>query len=155
MTAAANLLRPRAAALAHDEQLVTFIIDDQMFGIPAMKVRDVLRRQPLTVVPLAPPEVMGAINLRGHIVTAINVRARLGMPAADASAPFMCVVVDLRSEAFCLLVDSVGDVITVKAEEVEPNPGSLHSSWSQISRGVCRLNSRLMLLLDLDQLLTW
>lgn len=155
MNASVNFLRNRAADILRDEQLVTFVVEGQMFGIPAMKVRDVLRRQPLTRVPLAPKEVAGAINLRGHIVTAINVRARLDMLPAEPDAASMCVVIERKSEAFCLLVDSVGDVITVNADEVEPNPESLHPSWSQISRGVCRLNSRLMLLLDIDLLLTW
>ena len=147
--------RQKVGASVDGEQLVTFTVDGQSFGIPALRVRDVLRRQPLTRVPLARPEIAGTINLRGHIVTAINVRARLGSPPRPADVPEMCVVVECSGESYCLIVDSVGDVIAVKAAEVEPNPGSLQPSWAQIARGVYRANDRLMLLLDVDQLLVF
>lgn len=136
-----------------EEQLVTFIVADQLFGIPALKVRDVLRKQPLTRVPLARPEIAGAINLRGHIVTAISVHVRLDCPKPGPDARQMCVVVENKGEAFCLLVDSVGDVISVKSSDIEPNPGSLVPAWAQVSRGVYRTNDELLLLLDVDQLL--
>ena len=137
------------------EQLVTFIVGSQLFGIPALRVRDVLRRQPLTRVPLARPEIAGAINLRGHIVTAIEVRARLGLPLRNPDASLMCVVVESGVESFCLLVDSVGDVISIKASEIEPNPGSLQASWALLARGVYRAENRLLLILDVDQLLAF
>jgi len=135
------------------EQFVTFTVDGQIFGIPALSVRDVLRHQPLTRVPLARPEIAGAINLRGHIVTAIEVRARLAAPARASDQQAMCVVVEDGDEAFCLLVDSVGDVITVRPSEIAPNPGSLPGVWSQMTRGVVRAGDRLLLLLDVGQLL--
>src|SRR5438128_5510837 len=100
----------RAFVSGRTEQMVTFFVADQIFGLSAYTVRDVLRAQPLTRVPLAAAEVAGAINLRGHIVTAIDVRARLGVAAAAADAPHMCVVVERGGEQFCLVVDGVGDV---------------------------------------------
>jgi purine-binding chemotaxis protein CheW len=149
-------LKAVAAAVSGTvEQLVTFRVDDQHFGIPAMKVRDVLRQQPLTPVPLARPEIAGAMNLRGHIVTAIDLRARLGAPPAAADAPKMCVVVEKGGEPYCLVVDAVGDVIAIDTGAVEPNPASLPAGWAQIARGLFRMNERLLLLLDVDQLLTW
>ncbi len=155
MTADMTIVRQASGVSFGAEQLVTFRIDDQTFGIPALSVRDVLRRQSLTRVPLAAPEIAGAINLRGHIVTAINVRVRLGAAPAEMDAPQMCVVVENRGEAFCLLVDSVGDVIGVSEEQVQPNPASLPAAWAELSRGVYRLNDGLLLILNVDQLLKW
>jgi purine-binding chemotaxis protein CheW len=137
------------------EQLVTFIVADQHFGIPALRVRDVLREQPLTQVPLAQAEIAGVMNLRGHIVPAINVRARLSVPPATPTAGKMCIVVEMGGDAFCLVVDVVGDVIAIKTSEIEPNPGSLQSSWAQLSRGLFRLGDKLLLLLDVDELLNY
>jgi purine-binding chemotaxis protein CheW len=155
MKIGSDMARQKAVGSSNGEQLVTFKIGDQLFGIPALRVRDVLRRQPLTRVPLARPEIAGAINLRGHIVTAIDVRSRLGAPQREAHEPVMCVVVESGAESFCLLVDSVGDVISTKASEIEPNPGSLQSSWAHLARGVYRDNDRLLLILDVDQLLAF
>ena len=150
-----DVTREKVGVSGESEQLVTFNVDGQIFGIPAFKVRDVLRQQPLTKVPLARPEIAGAINLRGHIVTAINVRARLGAQAISADLQSMCVVVESGGDSFCLIVDSVGDVISIKTSEIEPNPGSLQASWAQMSRGVYRTNDHLLLLLDIDQLLAF
>lgn len=143
-----------SVSMESTEQLVTFVVADQHFGIPALKVRDVLREQRLTQVPLAKPEIAGVMNLRGHIVPAINVRARLGSPAEPTSSK-MCVVVERGGDVFCLVVDAVGDVISVKANEIEPNPGSLQASWGQMSRGLLRMGDKLLLLLDVDQLLNY
>ena len=148
-----DLKRQTGGTSGSSEQLVTFKVDGQIFGISALRVRDVLRQQPLTKVPLASPEIEGAINLRGHIVTAISVRARLGAPPRAEGAPMMCVVVDGGGESFCLIVDSVGDVISVKSSDVEPNPGALQAAWAQMARGVYRAPDHLLLLLDVDQLL--
>jgi len=137
------------------EQLVTFRIADQVFGIPALKVRDVLRPQPITRVPLAPPAVSGSINLRGHIVTAVDVRLCLGFERGSVELRPMCIVVDIKGDSICLLVDSVGDVVSVNEEDVEPNPGSLQSSWAAISRGIFRLKDGLLVILDVDQLIAW
>lgn len=153
MNAVTPIHAPRAAAASKStEQLVTFVVADQHFGIPALRVRDVLREQPLTRVPLAKPEIAGVMNLRGHIVPAISVRARLGAPA-DPAAGSMCVVVERGPDAFCLVVDSVGDVISVKSSEIGSNPSSLQAAWAQISRGLLRMEDKLLLLLDVDQLL--
>jgi len=150
-----DLTRQKPNASHDVEQLVTFVVEGQIFGIPALRVRDVLRQQPLTRVPLARPEIAGAINLRGHIVTAINVRARLGAAPREIDLPVMSVVVESGNEAFCLIVDSVGDVVSVKSSEIEPNPGSLQASWAQLARGVYRADDQLLLLVDVDQLLAF
>ncbi|MCC6912562.1 MAG: chemotaxis protein CheW [Rhodospirillaceae bacterium] len=144
-----------ANASALTEQLVTFVVDGQAFGISALTVRDVLRRQPLTRIPLARAEIAGAINLRGHIVSAIDLRARLGMAPRPANCPAMCVVVEHAGESVCLIVDSVGDVISVDCAEIEPNPASLQPMWAQAAKGVHRARDHLLLLLDVGQLLTF
>lgn len=140
-------------ATGGSDQMVTFSVDGQHFGISALKVRDVLRNQPLTRIPLARPEIAGAINLRGHIVTAIDMRARLGSPPRAKSETAMCVVIEGAGEWFCLIVDTVGDVVTIPSSEVEPLPASLPSTWATISRGIHRAPSHLLLLLDIEQLL--
>lgn len=145
----------REAFASDGEQFVTFMIEDQLFGVGALAVRDVLRQQQLTKVPLARAEIAGAINLRGHIVTAIDVRARLGSSPRPAGAAFMCVVVENAGESFCLLVDAVGDVISVPASGIEASPGSLQASWLNVVRGVTRAGGRLVLILDVKQLLTF
>ena len=142
------------ADAAQGYQLVTFVVDGQSFGISALKVRDVLRRQPLTKVPLAPADIAGAINLRGHIVTAIDVRSRLGAKPREHDEPTMCVVVEGADEWFCLIVDAVGDVITIADAAVEPSPASLPDDWAKMIRGVHRMPDHLLLLLDIDQLLS-
>lgn len=147
-------VRPSAVS-GRTEQMVTFFVADQIFGLSAHKVRDVLRAQPLTRVPLAAAEIAGAINLRGHIVTAIDVRARLGAPAAADGASHMCVVVERGGEQFCLIVDAVGDVLSVDATEIEPIPSFLPPAWAQVSCGIYRMQEKLLLLLDVDQLLTY
>lgn len=139
---------------AQGHQLVTFVVDGQSFGISALKVRDVLRRQPLTKVPLAAPDIAGAINLRGHIVTAIDVRSRLGAKPRERDDATMCVVVEGADEWFCLIVDSVGDVITIADTSIEPTPASVPEVWAKMMRGVHRMPSHLLLLLDIDQLLS-
>lgn len=144
-----------AAPASGGEQFVTFVVDKQTFGISALKVRDVLLKQPLTRVPLARPQIAGAINLRGHIVTAIDVRARLGMSARAKDAPSMCVVVENAGEWFSLIVDAVGDVLTISRAEIEPNPPSLPAEWTVMTRGVHRAKSHLLLMLDVEQLLNF
>ncbi len=135
-------------------QLVTFSVEGQSFGISALKVRDVLRRQPLTKVPLSSAQIAGAINLRGHIVTAIDMRSRLGAPPRERDEPTMCVVVEGADEWFCLIVDAVGDVITISESTVEPTPASVPDVWATMMRGVYRMPNSLLLLLDIDQLLS-
>jgi len=136
---------------AHAEELVTFTVAGQMFGIAARQVRDVLRTQPLTRIPLARPEVAGALNLRGHIVTAIDMRRRLGLASGGLKASGMCVVVTAGEELVSLLVDGVGEVLTPLAADYEDNPPSLDPLWRQMSRGILRIDSGLLVVLDVDR----
>lgn len=132
---------------------VTVTIGGQLFGIPVLRVQDVLGLQKITRVPLAPPEVAGALNLRGRIVTAIDVRRRLGVPDRDEGVSGMSVVVEHGGEPYSLMIDSVGEVMQLKEEAYERNPATLNPLWKQVSMGVYRLDGKLLLILDVDRLL--
>ena len=93
------------------QDYVTIHIADQLFGIPVLQVHDVLRGLKLTRIPLAPPEVAGALNLRGRIVTAINVRKRLGLPDLAIDSEGMSIVVEHHGEPYSLMIDNVGEEI--------------------------------------------
>ena len=132
-------------------QYCTFVLDGHLFGIPVASVQEVLREQAVTPVPLAAPEVSGLINLRGQIVTSLNLRERLrlaGQPADELSVSV--VVRTLDGGAVSLVVDRVGDV-------VEPDPGSLESPPETLDPRVralvdrvCKLDGELMLMLDTE-----
>src|SRR5687767_15211536 len=106
-----------AAAIGSEDHrdYVTMSIGSQMFGIPVLQVQDVLGHQRITRIPLAPPEVAGSLNLRGRIVTAIDVRLRLGLSARSKDKPGMSIVVDLRGELYSLMVDGVGEVLSLSS----------------------------------------
>ncbi|NBO17774.1 MAG: chemotaxis protein CheW [Proteobacteria bacterium] len=132
---------------------VTMTVDGQMMGIEVKHVRDVLREQKITPVPLAPPEVAGSLNLRGRIVTVIDLRRRLGLQAQDPESKCHFVVVDLRGELYSLMVDSVGDVLTSRLSHMEKPPGNLGAAWKEIATGVYKLDGRLIVLMDVQTLL--
>mgnify|MGYP003345894114 FL=1 len=123
---------------------VTMTIAGQLFGIPVLTVQDVLGPQRITRIPLAPGEVAGALNLRGRIVTAIDVRHRLGLQARGADSPGMSVVVDHKGELYSLIVDAVGEVMSLPTEAYERNPATLDSRWRDVSGGIYRLQGKLL-----------
>lgn len=133
---------------------VTVRMGQQLLGIPVLRVHDVLKPQAMTPVPRAPAIVAGVMNLRGRIVTAIDVRACLGLPprAAD-EAPPMCVVIEHRSQPYALVVDGVGDVISVAGDSHEQNPATLNARWRQLATGVYRLPDALLIVIDVSALL--
>lgn len=133
---------------------LTIIIAGQMFGIPVLQIQDVLGPQKVTRIPLAPPEVAGSLNLRGRIVTAIDVRRRLGLEAAEAGkSRNMSVVVEHEGELYSLVIDRVGDVLTLYEKDFESNPPTLDSIWRGVSLGVYRLEKELLVILDVARLL--
>ncbi len=125
----------------------------QLFGIPVLQVQDVLGPQRLTKIPLAPPEVAGSLNLRGHIVTAIDVRTRLGLPPRAADMRGMSVVVDLNGELYSLVIDQVGEVLSLAKDTFEANPPTLDPRWREVSRGIYRLKGQLLVVIDVARLL--
>lgn len=133
-------------------QVVTFTSGDYHFGINVLTVQEVLKYQEMTPVPLAPPEIRGLINLRGNIVTAIGMRERLQMPPADSDASPMNLIISLRDGSASLIVDSVGDVLTLQPERYRPRPSTLVSPLKEVVTGVYELERGLLLLLDADSL---
>ena len=134
-------------------QYVSIVIAGQSFGIPVLIVHDVLGPQRITRIPLAPPEVAGSLNLRGRIVTAIDVRLCLGLEKRPAEQPGMSVVVEHGGEFYSLIVDNVGEVLTLSAASLERNPATLDPRWREISNGIFRLEDQLLVILDADRLL--
>jgi len=132
---------------------VTFTTADQMFGLPIERVQDVFKPTRMTRVPLAGPEIAGVLNLRGRIVTAIELRTRLGMGARDNGQVAMAIGIESRGESFGLLVDAVGEVLKLPDSECEANPINLDRNLGRVSAGVFRLAGQLLVILDIDRVL--
>lgn len=146
--------RPGTELAAPETQdYVTMYIEGQMFGIPVLTVQDVLGPQKITRIPLAPREVAGSLNLRGRIVTAVDVRLRLGLPNTGVESKGMSVVVDMGGELYSLLVDQVGEVLSLPAAKFERNPPTLDMQWREFSAGIYRLEDKLLVVLDVAKLL--
>nr|WP_239002789.1 chemotaxis protein CheW [Rhodovastum atsumiense] len=147
---------PRAAEAASAEThvLVTLTVAGQLCGVPVEAVRDVLSEQTITRIPLAPSEIAGSLNLRGRIVTAIDLHRRLGLPDAAPDAPRMSVVAEQGNELYALLVDQVSEVLSLPADGFERIPPTLPQSWAAHALGIHRLQDRLMVVLDVGRLLT-
>lgn len=135
------------------QDYVTMYIEGQMFGIPVLTVQDVLGPQKITRIPLAPREVAGSLNLRGRIVTAIDVRLRLGLPKRAEEDKGMSVVVDMGGELYSLMVDQVGEVLSLPEAKFERNPPTLDPMWREFSAGIYRLDDKLLVVLDVAKLL--
>lgn len=140
-------------ASKESKDYLTVMIAGQRFGIPVLQVQDVLREQKVTHIPLASKEVAGSLNLRGRIVTAIDVRKRLGLPDKDDNAHSMSVVVEHNEELFSLIIDSVGDVLSFKDRYYESNPGTLDPLWRNISTGIYQMEDELLVIMDVSRLL--
>ena len=138
---------------AAERVFVTLTVADQLCGVPVESVRDVLGEQAITRIPLAPPEIAGSLNLRGRIVTAIDLRKRLGLPQAPEGKPLMSVVAEQGSELYALLVDQVSEVLSLPEESFERNPPTLPPLWAEHAEGIYRLEDRLMVVLDVGKLL--
>lgn len=137
--------------MAQNEQFCTFFLDGHFFGVPVQQVQEVIRYQEMTRVPLVPQVVRGLINLRGQIVTAIDLRRRLGMAERPAGQLPMNVVVRTSDGALSLLVDEIGDVIEVEEKTFEKPPETLKGMAREMIRGVHKLPERLLLLLNTDR----
>lgn len=132
-------------------QLCTFWLGDLFFGVDVRHVQEVIRYQEMTVVPCAPEAVHGLINLRGQIVTAVDLRCRLALPARPAGQRPMNVIVRSRGEVQSLLVDDIGDVIDTADVELEPVPANLQAALREVLHGVMSLPDSILLVLDSDR----
>lgn len=138
---------------AQTREYVTVRIAEQLLGLPVLEVQDVLNAQQITAIPLAPPWVAGVLNLRGRIVTAIDLRERLKLPPRDRSLKSMSVVVEHRGEPYSLLIDQVGEVLSLRGDTFEKNPITLNQVWREVSAGIYRLDNELLAILDVNRLL--
>jgi purine-binding chemotaxis protein CheW len=149
LAAATNIL----PATSQISEMLTVTIAGQLFGIPILQVQDVLGAQSVTRVPLAAPEIVGTMNLRGRIVTAIRVRSCLGLPPLPEGSKEMSIVVQHDDELFSLIFDAVGDVMNLNINDHESAPGTLDQKFRDVSDGIYRLQGRLLVLLDVPKML--
>jgi len=134
-------------------EYVTATVGGQLFGLPISRVQDVFAPDRLTRVPLAPPEIAGLLNLRGRIVTAIDMRRRLGLEALAGDTPRMAVGVEWKGESYGLLIDVIGEVLKLPTSGREDNPVNLDPGLARVSAGVHRLDGKLLVILDVDRVL--
>jgi purine-binding chemotaxis protein CheW len=134
-------------------EYVTAMIGGQLFGLPISRVQDVFVPERLTRVPLAGPDIAGLLNLRGRIVTVIDMRCRLDLEAQERVGRQMAVGVEHRGESYGLLIDEIGEVLKLQAASREDNPVNLDGRLARVSAGVHRLEGRLLVILDVERVL--
>ena len=132
-------------------EYVTVTLDEQLFGLPISRVQDVFVPDRLTCVPLSQPEIAGVLNLRGRIVTAIDMRCRLGLPVREGKNPVIAVGIELKGESYGLLVDAVGEVMKLAKDGCEAKPANLDARLAAVAAGVYRLDGQLLVVLDIDR----
>lgn len=145
--------KERQAAESDVREFVTLNIADQVFGVEVTEIHDVFTIKELTAVPQSSPEIAGVLNLRGRIVTAVDARARLGLPKRDDFRGAMAVGVEMGGESYGLLIDGVGEVLRPSAACFEANPCNLDQRWVNVANGVYRLENRLLIILDIRRML--
>jgi purine-binding chemotaxis protein CheW len=127
-------------------------VNGQRFGIPVLQVQDVLGPQHVARVPLAPAWVAGVLNLRGRIVTAIDMRRRLGLAKSEQPGMEMSIVIEHDAELYSLIVDEVGEVVEYDADAIGTTPPTVDPVWRQISTGIVRSDDGLLVILDVEKL---
>lgn len=135
------------------QQFVTFSVGGQLFGISALSIQDVFAKLPMTKIPLSPPEIVGTMNLRGRIVTAIDMRTKLGLSLRGEDESYMNIVVNDKGDLYSLVVDQVGEVMALAASGLGPNPASMDEDWRKYSLGVFQVKNCLLVILDVNQFL--
>ena len=141
-------------SFADQQEFVTMEVGGQLFGVSVMGVQDVLRNQAIANVPLSAPVVAGSLNLRGRIVTAIDMRVRLGMEPFEGYKDVMHVVVPFKDEFFSLVVDKVGEVMMLPMEEFDKVPANMEPRWRELTSGVFKLEKKLLIILNVSSLIT-
>ena len=136
-----------------EKEYVTAMIGGQLFGLPILRVQDVFMPERLTRVPLAPLEIAGVLNLRGRIVTLIDMRSCLGLEARSDGVPSMAIGVESSGESYGLLIDSVGEVLKLDDSTREANPINLDPRLARVSVGIHRLEGQLLMVVDVDRVL--
>jgi purine-binding chemotaxis protein CheW len=152
---AVDLLERTDQITSEEQVYVTLTVAGQLCGIPVLGVRDILAEQTITRIPLAPPDIAGSLNLRGRIVTAIDLRRRLNLPPQESGQKRMSVVAEQSGELYALLVDQVSEVMSLDGALFERNPPTLERNWAMFSNGIYRLDGRLLVILDVGRLLDY
>lgn len=134
--------------MAEPKQFCTFYVNDTLFGVEVLDVQEVLRYQDMTEVPLAASEIRGLINLRGQIITAIDLRNRMKLPPREDNQKPMNVVIRINNEVISFLVDTIGDVLEVNEEIFEKSPHTVDDSTRELVSGVYKLKGNLLMVLD-------
>lgn len=135
-------------------QWVTFRLEGETYGINVMQVQEVLRYSEIAPVPGAPPYVMGIINLRGNVVTVIDTRHRFGLPEPQITDNTRIVIIETDAHVIGIMVDSVSEVVYLKESEIETAPNVGNEESAKFIQGVCHKNDELLILIDLNKLLT-
>lgn len=136
-----------------EEQLVTFSLGEEEFGVDIMKVQEIIRIPPITQVPNAPAYVEGVINLRGNIIPVVNLRKRFGMPSGEETDLCRVVVLQFDGKVFGVRVDGVTEVLRLDSDSIEPPPPVALGMDAHYIRGVGKIGERLLILLNLDRLM--
>ena len=136
-----------------ETEYVTATVGGQLFGLPIARVQDVFVLDRLTRVPLAAPEIAGVLNLRGRIVTAVDMRRRLGLAPPGEVRKRMAIGIEYKGESYGLLIDAIGEVLNLPTAGREGNPVNLEPGLARVSAGVHRLEDRLLVVLDVDRVL--
>jgi purine-binding chemotaxis protein CheW len=135
-------------------QCVTFELDDETYGINVMQVQEVLRETEVAPVPGAPHYVIGIINLRGNVVSVIDARIRFGLPTIERNEMTRIIVIEAQQQIIGILVDSVAEVVDIKMSEIETAPNVGNEESSRYIDGVVSRGEKLLILVDLDKLLS-
>jgi purine-binding chemotaxis protein CheW len=143
---------PASVSDVETREYVTLTIAGQWFGIPVLTVQDVLGPRDVARVPLADPVIAGSINLRGRIVTVIDMRKRLALPPRPDDKRGMNVVVEHGGNLYSLLIDAVGEVMEVPGDKYEKNPATIDPLWRDFSEGIYRLKNQLLIVLNVEKL---
>ncbi len=143
----------RHSVVSASTTFVTMMVCGQLCGLPMLNVREIIVAQSLTRIPLASPEIAGSLNLRGRIVTAIDLRRRLNLPPRPPSEHGMSVVVERSGELYSLVVDAVREVLDLENSRLEASPPTLAAVWRNNSAGICRLDDELLVILDPERVL--
>ena len=134
-------------------QLSTFYLENELFGIDALHVQEILTYQEITPVPLAPDYVKGLINLRGQIITVIDLRSRLGFEPLDDETTGMNLIVQSDEGLMSVFVDQIGNVLDLQADRLKPAPGTIRGVAVHYIQAVCQLEEDLLIVLDIDSVL--
>lgn len=134
-------------------QILTFSLGDQLFGVNVLSVQDVLGTQRITSITVADDAVAGVLNLRGRIVTVVDVRKPLHVSHNQNQTEFMNIVVEHKGELFSLQIDSVGDVLSLNSVDIDDPPATMDHVWKNVSSGIYKLDGKLLVVLDIGMLL--